>query len=125
MYRMIYVSQKSVQLSHTYDPVDQDLSCDIDVVTVRTMMKAGGGVKPADNSVLILHRQGFNACYKPIGMTCSTNGGKISVENLFPELFGEQMKQASLTLMYDGLQVQKGFTVSINPMEVYSFLLTR
>ena len=31
--------------------------------------------------------QGFTSCYRPLGMTCSTNGGKISVDELFPELF--------------------------------------
>ena len=31
--------------------------------------------------------QGFTSCFRPLGMTCSTNGGKISVDELFPELF--------------------------------------
>ena len=32
-------------------------------------------------------QQGFTSCFRPLGMTCSTNGGKISVDELFPELF--------------------------------------
>ena len=42
------------------------------------MMKSSTGIKPADNAALVLHRQGFNGCYKPVGMTCSTNAGKVS-----------------------------------------------
>ena len=61
----------------SYEPVDKDLSCDISVVNLRTMQ--GGSPKPApsEQTTLIVHRQGFNGCYKPVGMTCSTNGGKV------------------------------------------------
>lgn len=58
-------------------------------------------------------------------MTCSTNGGKISMEELFPELYGSTVKQMSLSLLYEGMKMEKGFTVSIKPMEIYSFLLRR
>lgn len=50
---------------------------------------------------------------------------QVSLEELFPELFSDNVKQMSLTLMYDGMKVEKGFTVSIKPMEMYSFLLRR
>ena len=58
-------------------------------------------------------------------MQCSTNGGKVSLEQLYPQLFSDTLKQMSLTLMYEGMNVEKGFTVSIKPMEMYSFLLKR
>jgi len=58
-------------------------------------------------------------------MTCATNGGKISMDELFPELYSTNVKQMSLSLMYDGMKMEKSFTVSIQPMELYSFLLTR
>jgi len=111
-----------------YEPVEQDLSCDIDVLNLRTLTSSTlhkENVKPDNKAALIVHRQGFNACYKPIGMTCSTNGGKINVEQILPELYADQMKQTSLTLMHDGVAVQKGFTISILPMEIYSFILRR
>ena len=50
---------------------------------------------------------------------------QVSLEELYPELFSDSVKQMSLTLMYDGMNVEKGFTVSIKPMEMYSFLLKR
>lgn len=58
--------------------MDKDLACDIHVVNLRTMLKSQFKVEPSDNSALILHRQGFNSCYKPVGLTCSTNEGKVS-----------------------------------------------
>ena len=55
----------------------------------------------------------------------SSSSFQISLEELYPELFSDSVKQMSLSLIYDGLKVEKGFTVSIKPMEVYSFLLRR
>lgn len=127
MDRLIYTGSatSTSSLSKSYQPMDKDLACDIHVINLRTMMKASTTLRPSDNVALILHRQGFNGCYKPVGMTCSTNGGKVSLEELYPELFSDNVKQMSLTLMYDGMNVEKGFTVSIKPMEMYSFLLRR
>jgi len=126
MDRMLMLNEaRTLQLSRNYNPMDKDLACDIHVVNLRTMLKSAMTLKPSDQSALILHRQGFNGCYKPVGMTCSTNGGKVSLEELLPELYSDSVKQMSLTLMYDGMNVEKGFTVSIKPMEMYSFLLRR
>lgn len=76
-YRLLYASNTKSLMSHSYTPVGKELSCDIDVVTLRTMLKAT--LKPADEVVMVLHRQGFNPCFKPFGLTCSTNGGTVSV----------------------------------------------
>jgi len=110
--------------------VARDLPCDIHLINLRTMVappksSTGNGANPSDKVALVLHRQGFTPCYRPLGMTCSTNGGKISVDELFPELFSTDLKQMSLSLMYDGTKMEKSFTVSIQPMEMYSFLLAR
>ena len=67
----------STSLSKTYQPMDKDLACDIHIINLRTMMKSSSALKPSNNAALILHRQGFNGCYKPVGMQCSTNGGKV------------------------------------------------
>ena len=58
--------------------MDKDLACDIHVVNLRTMLKTQYKLEPSENAALILHRQGFNSCYKPVGHTCSTNEGKVS-----------------------------------------------
>ena len=69
-------------LTKTYKPMDKDLACDIHVISLRTMIKSSFNMVPADNAALLLHRQGFNGCYKPVGMTCNTNGGKVSALNM-------------------------------------------
>ena len=75
--RLLYHTNSISSLSKTYEPVDKELSCDIDIVTIRTMLKRTMNIVPSDEAVLVLHRQGFNGCYKPVGLTCSTNGGKV------------------------------------------------
>ena len=127
MDRLIFTKSftSASSLGKVYQPMDKNLACDIHVINLRTMMRGASALKPSDNVALMLHRQGFNGCYKPIGMTCSTNGGKVSLEEVFPELFGDSVKQMSLTMLYDGMKVEKGFTVSIKPMEMYTFLLRR
>ena len=77
-------------LSKTYEPVDKDISCDIDIVTIRTMEGKSLHEEPSNEAVLMLHRQGFNGCYKPVGLTCSTNGGKVNIilKICFVDIFG-------------------------------------
>ena len=114
-------------LHNSWTPVDKDLACDIHVINLRTMLSPSSSqpLSPSDHAALVLHRQGFTAAYRPLGMTCATNGGKINLDELFPELYSPSVKQMSLSLMYDGMKMEKSFTVSIHPMEMYSFLLSR
>jgi len=71
--------------------MDKDLACDIHVVNLRTMLKAQYKMEPGDNAALILHREGFNSCYKPVGLTCSTNEGKVKILRLFSHLERENL----------------------------------
>ena len=107
MHRLIYKLPfyEGHQLKNSFSPVDKDLPCDIHVVNLRTMMASASKMTPSDQSALVLHRQGFTAAYRPIGMTCATNGGKINLDELFPELFSSNVKQMSLSLMYDGMKM--------------------
>ena len=128
VHRLIYkpAHYEGHALHHSFSPVDKDLACDIHVINLRTMLAASSShLGPSDNAALVLHRQGFTAAYRPLGMTCATNGGKINLDELFPELYSPSVKQMSLSLMYDGMKMEKSFTVSIHPMEMYSFLLSR
>merc|ERR1719244_1500627 len=127
LYRLIYMPEhfQGNGLKNTYKPVEKDLPCDIHLINLRTMVENPLMPKPSDKTALIVHRQGFTSCYRPVGMTCSTNGGKMNLDEMFPQLFSSTVKQMSLTLMYDGMKMEKSFTVSIQPMEIYSFQLTR
>jgi len=125
VFRLIYqpVGYSGNSLSTNYSPLGKELDCDIHLVNLRTM--STGQTSPSDKTALIVHRQGFNACYKPMALTCQTTGGKVSLEAMFPSLYSSSVSQMSLSLMYEGMRMEKGFTVSIQPMEMYSFILSR
>lgn len=126
-FRLIYKQDQieGNKLRTSYSPVSKNLDCDIHLINLRTMLHNPDSLTPDDKTALVLHRQGFNSCYRPIGLTCSTSGGKVSLEELFPNLYSNSVSQMSLSLMYEGIKMEKSFTVSIQPMEMYSFLLSR
>jgi len=126
LYRMIYLenSLHGMKLLESYNTTNKDLPQDIHMLNLRTLIKdSQEPTSPSDEAVLVLHRQGFTACYQPWGMRGLTNGGKIKLEDIFPKLYSPVVKQMSLTLMHDGMTMEKSYTVSIKPMEMYSFLL--
>jgi len=108
-----------------YSPVQKPLDCDIHLINLRTANQNTYSPNPGDKTALILHRQGFNSCYKPAGLSCQTTGGKVLLDELFPALFSSSVTQMSLSLMHEGMKMEKTFTVSIQPMEMYSFILSR
>ncbi|XP_023340187.1 alpha-mannosidase 2 isoform X2 [Eurytemora carolleeae] len=124
-FRLIYLSGNGNSLSTKYTAVHKDLDCDIHLINLRTMTFNTYSPTPSDKSALIIHRQGFNSCYKPVGLTCQTSGGKVSLDEMFPTLYSSSVNQVSLSLMYEGMKMEKAFTVSIQPMEMYSFILSR
>ena len=79
--------------------------------------QAGPGV------ALIVHRLGFDCCFQAAGLNGTTRGGEFSVNQLFPDYFGDQVQTTSLTLLQRGPLIQKSFTIALKPMEIYTFEL--
>uniref|UniRef100_A0A0K2SXU0 Mannosidase, alpha, class 2A, member 1 [Echinops telfairi] n=2 Tax=Lepeophtheirus salmonis TaxID=72036 RepID=A0A0K2SXU0_LEPSM len=123
LYSMFYLGEKSKlsSLSNSYANVERDLACDIDILNLRTSITSSE--TPTDSSAFIVHRQGFNGCYKPIGMNCVTNEGRLSLSELFPHIYSNNVQQMTLSLLYTGQKIEKSFMVSIKPMEMYTFIL--
>ncbi|XP_050690604.1 alpha-mannosidase 2x-like [Eriocheir sinensis] len=115
--------------------VTGELPCDVHLVTLRTMLEAGTpapaphqppiAFSPSPLNALLLHRIGFDCGFKSPGVSCSTNGGKVRLSDLFPTLFGERVHQMSLSMLYEGVDMTKAYTLSLQPMEVYALRLSR
>lgn len=111
------------------------LPCDVHLVNLRTMLdppRATVGQTshlvphpPGPVSSLTLHRLGFDCGFKSPGLSCSTNGGKVRLSELFPNIFSEQVHQMSLSMLYEGVDMTKSYTLSLQPMELYTFRLSR
>ncbi|XP_069949853.1 alpha-mannosidase 2x-like isoform X2 [Cherax quadricarinatus] len=107
------------------------LPCDVHLVHLRTMVdppraRVGQLVAhpPAHLSSLTLHRLGFDCYFQSPGLTCSTTAGKVRLSQVFPTMFGEQVQQMSLSMLYEGVDMTKSYTLSLQPMELYTFRLS-
>ncbi|KAK2723554.1 hypothetical protein QYM36_002033 [Artemia franciscana] len=107
-----------------------DVACDIHLVHLRTSTTQRNSeekeiIETSEHVALRVHRFGFDCCFKPLGAKCGTTGGKFSVMDLFPEFFDDSVEQTSLTLLHSGKELRKSFTISLKPMELYTFLLKK
>ncbi|CAL4114934.1 unnamed protein product, partial [Meganyctiphanes norvegica] len=98
------------------------LPCDVHLVNLRTMLGINQR-SPDPTTALTLHRQGFDCGFKANGLSCATNGGKIQLSSLFPHMFEDRVYQMSLSLLYEGVNMTKSYTLSLQPMELYAFRL--
>ncbi|XP_068208106.1 alpha-mannosidase 2x-like isoform X1 [Palaemon carinicauda] len=107
------------------------LPCDVHLVNLRTMLSPASEntfanhYEASTTASLTLHRMGFDCGFKSPGLTCSTNGGKVQLMDLFPNVFNEQVHQMSLSMMYEGVDMTKSYPLSLLPMELYTFRLSR
>ncbi|KAK4312845.1 hypothetical protein Pmani_015762 [Petrolisthes manimaculis] len=125
---------KTGQMQNTWG-VTGELPCDVHLVNLRTMVDPPRATlgpasrltphPPSPNTALTLHRLGFDCGFKSPGLSCSTNGGKVRLSEVFPQTFREQVQQMSLSMMYEGVDMTKSYTLSLQPMELYTFKLSR
>ncbi|XP_076046169.1 alpha-mannosidase 2-like isoform X2 [Oratosquilla oratoria] len=104
------------------------LPCDVHLVNLRTMQNEptpAAKISAASNAALTLHRVGFDCGFAAPGLNCSTNGGKVRLEDLFTAYYSDRVFQMSLSLMYEGVEMTKSYTLSLQPMELYAFKLQR
>ncbi|KAB7500311.1 Alpha-mannosidase 2 [Armadillidium nasatum] len=103
-----------------------ELPCDIEMVNLRSLLatkQPGAPHPPSSTMALTLHRFGFSCFFPNIGLSCSTSNGKVRLSDLFPATFSEDVKQMSLSHLYEGVDMGKSYSLSFQPMELYSFKL--
>ena len=96
--------------------------CDIDVVSMRNLQGEGLAVG-GTSTALTLRRMAFDCSFPPPAMNCVTDGGKVQLSELLGNAFAEEVRQSTLSHMYAGVNITKSFTLTLQPMELYSFLL--
>jgi hypothetical protein len=120
------VDQDSDKMHLNFKPALSESGSDIHLVNVRTMAtlpEDGSLAYPTERIALVLHRLGFDCCYHSDGLNATTRGGEFSIQQLFPDYFGNQVKVTSLTTLVGGPVIDKSFIVALKPMEVYTFEL--
>lgn len=68
----------TTNLKLTYSPIQSEMPCDIHMLNLRTLASSSGAsFVPSRNSVLNLHRLGFDCNFEMIG-NCSYHNGTVS-----------------------------------------------
>ncbi|XP_033127426.1 alpha-mannosidase 2-like [Anneissia japonica] len=98
------------------------LPCDIHLVNLRTRVEQTTNMVTAkDESLVILHRRGFDCSFPGPALMCNTDEGKVRVNQLLKSLQVSHLQQTSLSAMYDGSELAPDATVTIEPMEINTY----
>ena len=98
------------------------ISCDIELISMRSLRGSGGAVADS-TAALTLRRTAFDCSFPPPKRNCITEGGKVQLSDILGSAFGEEVRQTTLTHMYAGINITKSYTLTLQPMELYAFLL--
>lgn len=79
----ITTNNNKYTLKNSYEPLMQDLPCDIHVVNLRTLLNKESEVQghsiPSEVSSLILHRYGLDCSFPVKAHKCSFNDGQVKI----------------------------------------------
>uniref|UniRef100_A0A1I8A5W5 Glyco_hydro38C2 domain-containing protein n=1 Tax=Steinernema glaseri TaxID=37863 RepID=A0A1I8A5W5_9BILA len=107
-------------LSSSFEALQQDLPCDLHMVTLRTSSApteyalSAQTTRPTSSAALILHRLGVD-CRSKLNSTCSlTPSGTVNVNALFADQ-PKAIHTSSLTMLYDGPEIKE---LRLEPMDL-------
>uniref|UniRef100_A0A6B2E8D7 Alpha-mannosidase n=1 Tax=Phlebotomus kandelakii TaxID=1109342 RepID=A0A6B2E8D7_9DIPT len=95
--------------------------CDFHLLTLRTQTEANLPLFPSKNALLVIQRQGHDCHLSRIDNSCTKFRGVE--KQLFREVFIQNITQSSLTGLHEKVTVEKLSDMSIEPMEVRTFVL--
>ena len=77
----------NVVLSPYYQPLSQDLPCELHLLNLRSMQNKEDNAElrfhPKDTWALLVHRLGFDCSYPTKGLTCKPGNGQVCTLFLF------------------------------------------
>lgn len=103
--------------------LDQDLPCDVHLMTARTLTEMNMPLFPSRNALLVLFRQGYS-CGLTRGTGCEARekGGKgVGGKNLFSGVRVDRLEATSLTGLVTKHQLEGLEEVQLQPNEIKSF----
>ncbi|XP_038058190.1 alpha-mannosidase 2-like isoform X2 [Patiria miniata] len=114
--------EPSGQLLPEYQMLDEAFPCDVHLLNLRTrVQQSNNAVEAKREAFLLLHRTGFDCRYPGLALSCSTNGGKVAVRNLFQNLNLRGLQATSLSGLYDSNEMEVDSEFTIEPMEINTY----
>lgn len=123
MIRQLIKTGNEVLLRPTYSPIGTPLPCDMHLLNLRILVNSS--LIPTNATALFLHRMGFDCSYRMWGTNCSLRNGTINISDTFPNYFGSQVEEMSLSLMYSWSKFSKDSNIQLPPMEIVVLKLNR
>ena len=119
------VEEGDSKLHSSFKPALAASGSDIHLVNLRTATELpdDAAAHPGQAVSLTVHRVGFDCCFPAVGLNGTTRHGHFSLDQLFPDYFGQRLRATSLTSSQQGPAIEKSFTIALKPMEIYSFEL--
>ncbi|XP_018022656.1 alpha-mannosidase 2 isoform X2 [Hyalella azteca] len=115
---------ESSGLKQTWVGGVRDVACDVQLVSLHSIRgHVGGGAAAGAAAALTLRRAAFDCSFPPPRADCSTNGGKVQLSEVLGSSFSEEVRQSTLSHLYAGVNITKSFVLTLQPMELYTFLL--
>ncbi|XP_022090706.1 alpha-mannosidase 2-like [Acanthaster planci] len=114
--------EPSGQLLPEYQMLDEAFPCDMHLLNLRTRVQQSEVMVEAKREAfLLLHRMGFDCRYPGVALSCSTNGGKVAVRNLFQNLNLRSLQATSLSGLYDSDEMEVDSEFTLEPMEINTY----
>ncbi|KAF2367623.1 Glycoside hydrolase family 38 N-terminal domain [Trinorchestia longiramus] len=113
-------------LKQSWTAGSTDVGCDVQLVSMQAIRgNVGGGAAAGAAAALTLRRSAFDCSFPPPRTDCSTNGGKVQLNEILGSSFNEEVRQSTLSHLYAGVNITKSFVLTLQPMELYTFLLAQ
>lgn len=112
-------SYVGLPLFHTHSLLTSPFPCDLHLVNLRSITDSD----PPTNAAMILHRRGFDCGYETEPLTCSLEGGKLSLSNIFSDFSVTKAVSTSLSLLHE-YEPLPTLSLHVPPMEVQTYKLS-
>ncbi|XP_076365138.1 alpha-mannosidase 2-like isoform X2 [Tachypleus tridentatus] len=103
--------------------IEKAFPCDVHLVNLRTIPKAGNYNYPSNSSLLILHRRGHSCNVKSHATDACTNEASKAQLSKLRHVQLQSIEQTSLTGIHSVQKVQSFNDVHIQPMEIRTYKL--
>ncbi|GAB0093322.1 Alpha-mannosidase [Sergentomyia squamirostris] len=115
------VDDTPLQINRAVTLLRHSFPCDFHLLTLRTQTEVNLPLFPSQNALLVIQRQGHDCSLSTLDNVCTKFRGLE--KQLFTESLIYNMTQSSLTGLHTKSKLDKLSDISIEPMEVRTFIL--
>lgn len=113
----VFTEINTDMLSSSFQPLSEQLPCDVTVVSMKNLVNSD---LVYNGTSLILHKHGFQCDYPATALHCSTDT-KLSISKLFQDIPVTEVRETTLTHMYEKSVLAADSELKLKPMELSTY----